>query len=69
MRIGILLAGTVTIFAGMMALGNPSSASPDASHAPADYTKISPRLGKKHAQGKVGESLQGFSRGNCRAGR
>jgi len=54
MRIGILLAGTVTIFAGMMALGNLSSASPDASHAQADYTKVSPQdLVKSTPKGKL----------------
>ena len=54
MRIEILLAGTVTIFAGMMALGNLSSVSPDASHASADYTKISPQdLVKSTPKGKL----------------
>ena len=54
MRIEILLAGTVTIFAGMMAVGNLGSASPDASHAPADYTKISPQdLVKSTPKGKL----------------
>ena len=54
MRIEILLAGTVTIFAVMMTVGNLGSASPDASHAPADYTKISPQdLVKSTPKGKL----------------
>jgi hypothetical protein len=42
MRTGILLAGAITIFAGMMALGSLSRVWADA-HVPVDYAKISPQ--------------------------